>query len=800
MAQFDCTGFIRDAHKLTDAEAQEIVDHLQGVLSERGGERPGIALKRTAQRVAQQVKRAAEAEEQNKLRTILVREAARDFILRDGANAKDVFANFEAFLVGNNSRKSAGLQSIDALSNSMQARVWGNLLNDLEDGHQGITKLFNDTRFNDDVVREMWNLSGKSVTGNEDAFHAARVFDKHKEILREMANAEGAYIARLETHAFAQSHNPLRVFKAGREGWKQDLLQSGWLDVERTFGDEPEKAGAVLDEIWRSITSGRRALRAGDDAKARARPGPKALAMRMSANRVLHFKDPDAFLAYNAKYGDTQPVTGILNGLGHRAHDVALMQRLGPDPEKMFQVLLNQAQDAARGADNPLSGRQAKALMNRYEAVSHRDLVPGDLRIANITSAIKALQNITKLGSALLASITDLATVAANARFHGRGYLSGYADVLTHLASGGTRGDKKRIARLLGVGMDGILGAVARRFNAGDPLPGIMGRLSNQFFKWNGLAWWTDTMKEGFALMMSRHLADNAAQEWGMLNARLRNVLGQYGIGEADWRFVRQAVDEAEGQKFLTPDALERLDAFDGQQALADKLRAYFVNEADFAVPTPGARERAIAMQGFQRGTVPGSVAELFWQFKMFPMTVITRVWDRQFRDSVPAGLLVMLQMTGMGYAAMNLKDIARGRTVRDPLDPKTWAAAMQYGGGAAFFGDLMFTDFRAHGRSLPGAVAGPTLGGTADDLARLYSAAVRGEDAAAEGFRTLMHNAPFANLFYTRAALEYLAIQPIQEWLNPGHTRRMMRRVKDETGQVPLIETRGLLRAIGAQ
>ena len=56
---------------------------------------------------------------------------------------------------------------------------------------------------------------------------------------------------------------------------------------------------------------------------------------------------------------------------------------------------------------------------------------------------------------------------------------------------------------------------------------------------------------------------------------------------------------------------------------LKTKLSAYFIDSADSAIPTPGARERAIMNQGHERGTVMGEALRLFAQFKSFPITTL---------------------------------------------------------------------------------------------------------------------------------------------------------------------------------
>ena len=57
--------------------------------------------------------------------------------------------------------------------------------------------------------------------------------------------------------------------------------------------------------------------------------------------------------------------------------------------------------------------------------------------------------------------------------------------------------------------------------------------------------------------------------------------------------------------------------------------------------------------------------------------------------------------------------------------------------------------------------------------------------DAASDKFiRTVTQRTPFVNLFYTKAALDYILLYGIQESLNPGYLERTQRKMKEEYGQ----------------
>ena len=68
---------------------------------------------------------------------------------------------------------------------------------------------------------------------------------------------------------------------------------------------------------------------------------------------------------------------------------------------------------------------------------------------------------------------------------------------------------------------------------------------------------------------------------------------------------------ERAGIELVTADSVAALPAFRGQRELVDKLRAYYVNEVNTGVLTPGARERAMLLQGTRPGTPWGEAMNM---------------------------------------------------------------------------------------------------------------------------------------------------------------------------------------------
>ena len=290
------------------------------------------------------------------------------------------------------------------------------------------------------------------------------------------------------------------------------------------------------------------------------------------------------------------------------------------------------------------------------------------------------------------------------------------------------------------------------------------------------------------------------------LIGRRDHIIKEYGIKNTEKIATKISIEEL--MKKSTPQTHKnKITRF--KDDLEDKLRMYYSDRAEHAVPTPGAREQAIMKQGQAPGTPLGESLRFIMQFKSFPITVLTRALGRELhgtgaknlKESLTKGTgdikgiaHLIVATTIFGYLALVAKDFVKGRKPRDPNDIKTWVAAFTQGGGLGIYGDFMFGEFNRFGRSFTATAAGPTFG-QFDDIAELYSRFIRGEDTAAKSVRFLMNNAPFINLFYTRAALDYFILYNIQEMVNPGYLRRLEQRVKEYQGQEFFIPPSSVIR-----
>ena len=431
-----------------------------------------------------------------------------------------------------------------------------------------------------------------------------------------------------------------------------------------------------------------------------------------------------------------------------------------------------------------------------------------------------------RLGLVSLTHLSAVATKASELRYQGANAFERYANFITSLNPG-----RSAIAEELLAGYEGMSRDLMSRFNPDDSPPGVVNKLANLSFKWNGLTWLLNHQRQGGEEMSAFILGRQMDRPYDRILPQSQRLLRLYGIAGREWEMLRNAPgpsaapDLAGGTRtYLTPEAANRipedqlishlfatgqiknrafppgpavqrrLDAF--REDLAMRLYAMFNDRSQRMVITPDIATRAVLLGGTQPGTAWGEFARSVAQFKTWPtamlQTTIDRDWKGQPRAAAFAGTIqAVAAATITGYLIMSLKDLLKGKNPRDPASVKTWAAALMQGGGAGIMGDFLFGEYSRFGQSVSDTILGPVLGeglSTAVDMWNRLKGKIEDpahkHDIAPEMFRTLLDNTPFINILGVRTALNYLFLWQIQEALNPGSVRRFERRVKDQNHQ----------------
>lgn len=607
---------------------------------------------------------------------------------------------------------------------------------------------------------------------------------------------------------------------------EMDLIERG-LDglraLEDRMGDlQKTLRGAVVDQAgfleaaFKNITTNQ--WRKAEGARFEgvvSMSGPGNVAQRRAnAHRVFHFKTAEGELRLLRKYSDHSLAESIMSEFDHNARVIALLEEFGPNPVAMHDRWVESERDKAvkRGDTAEVKRLTAKSIGWQMAEITGQTRSVHSELMAKWAGGIRAVQTMAKLGGALVSSFADVATMASEIRYQGGGLFEGYGSALAGLVKGRRADEQRKILDLLGVGFETLTGQVLSRVTGNDSVPGFLSRKMQQFFRLNLLGWWTDSHKSTAALWTAREFAGEAEKDFGALGREHKRLLGLYGIDQRGWDILRKhgiEKDEA-GVAFLTGEGARRapLDAFwnlatdrdtnvitpervilQARDRLASQWGALIKDRTDFAIATPGARERALMNMGTERGTWNGEALRFLMQFKSFPLALQMRVLGREMYGHGPGPKLgavarvgaTIAELTVLGFVALEAKEMLKGREPR-PVTPETVMAAMVQGGGLGIYGDFLFGEFNRFGRSALATAAGPTFGAV-DDLLEIWSRARAGEDAAAQSLRFAVSNTPFLNLFYVKPALDWFVLWPLSEKMNPGWARRNERRVEKDNG-----------------
>jgi predicted GNAT family acetyltransferase len=837
---------------MPDITEPEIAELLQGLRKQVNGMRTMTRAAREALMSAQKAddmqsdamiaanKYAADMEEAAivEKRNATLNSAARLKLLSFANQFKASGLDAEGFfaILGGSQRARRGARlSVDAEAKSFRSEYLGGMLADLEKA--GVKEAFTSGAFDREIYDALYKLGAKKPDMSKlppEVVTIAEIVNKYQTNARNRNNRFGAWIRDLSGYITRQSHDMYKIRAVNETEWVNFIKDK--LDVPKMIRmgliSELDPIGS-LRGLYSDFASGIHLKGQAGEADTVAFGQGTNIAKRASVSRALYFKDGISAYEYNEKFGTGRLADSVLHGLEKSAQSAALLKILGTNPEANLVRVMDEYEASLTGERRTKFHEKRGQILNMLKQVDGTVNIPGDVTWAKIGGYLRTWQTMAKLGGSMLSSFSDVAGYAAELRYtQNKNLLSGVGDAIGSLLKGRASGEQADILVSLGVFHESLAGAITQRFDTPE-LSGKTAYLMRQYFRFNGLTWWTETLRDGAALSHSSFLAKQKGKGFAELTPDVRRALEQYNIDEAKWDLMRQGVmRNADGVDYMTPDAirtiprsqLEAYIASVGRTAndttvqnliddLSQTMRTMFLDRAHFAVIEPGARARAFMYRGTQPGTVQGEIMRYITQFKSFSVAMTQMVLGREvygrgydtigeyLRKSWRNGtgdMLGFAYMVGiytiLGYGSMMTKDLLKGRNPRDPLDYKTWMAAAAQSGGLGIYGDFLFGEVARNSGSLVSTIAGP-VAGAGDTLMNLIQRMRDGDDTAAASFRALLNNTPFLNIFYLRPLLDYLILFNIQESLNPGFLRRMESRIERENNQTFFIKPSEVVR-----
>tara|TARA_R110000868_G_scaffold411755_1_gene708952 strand:- start:48471 stop:51101 length:2631 start_codon:yes stop_codon:yes gene_type:complete len=678
-----------------------------------------------------------------------------------------------------------------------------------------------------ELVRE---LRGED-SGNRLAKEGAKTFHDTAEQARLIFNENGGSIGKLDDWGMPQHHSQVKVSGAGdskdpainRQKWVDDIMPM--LDrakyVDNITGQAWTDADMVtfLGKAWDTIAT---------DGHANTVPGTfqgNKRANRHAEHRQIHFKDAESVISYWDTYGEKTAIEILTNHIDTMARDIAFVEHYGPNPNQTYQTLRDMALTKAT-MDDPrqtetLKGR-AVGLDNLWQYASGATKPTYRQWLKSTADGISHLNSAGKLGGAALASFFgDKPMMEAVSSMNNLPAMQRWTTELSLLNPTNTA--DRRLLQTQGLMVDSVRSGL-QRFYEGLGQSSTTGRLANAVMRVTGMTAINDIRKGAFGLSLMSAIGNEiqAGRQFDKLPDSDVRALRTWGITKTEWDTWSLAkLDRmASAEHVLTPEAISRITddqlraanvigQVDGPEVAAAARRQAIVKllgavntESEFAIVTPGWKERAQFYGAQQRGTVPGEIMRSVLQFKSFPWAFLQRGMDAVANMDGASSKAIMssyliLSTTVAGAMLMQVRDMLAGKDPRKMWadgtydKAKFWGAAFLQGGALGIYGDFLYgANQTRYGSGILEAVSGPTLGPMLELGLVFPSGAIRGamegKDThyAARALANVKGFVPGSNIWYARAAMDHLVWQRAMESLSPGYLTTIRQKSQKEYGQ----------------
>jgi ElaB/YqjD/DUF883 family membrane-anchored ribosome-binding protein len=572
----------RDIGDMTDKELDEVLEQMRGRQANliRGGSDPSTAAAQAGMEVAETLRAAAAIERRNALMNRRVRIEALDYLNTTWAD--NLAEGVLSMLYGSSFAREGSRASVNAAQSANFRRYMGGVFGELEAA--GLFDVLKRGELDRDVFVAMRSINDPAALKKlpEQAVAIAKILTKWQEVSRIEANRAGAWISKVDDYGLRQTHNADRIMRAGEAKWKAEILPK--LDLARMFPDgAPKDLDAWLHETFLNIVTG---VRDADPSagKMAAFKGPGNLAKKLSQERVLHFRSADDAFQYNVDYGMGNIRESFVTSMHQAAESTGLMQVLGTNPEYNLRAVVDAVRSRLSRSDPTAlkkfddATRSGKRIDNAYLEVSGQTRRAASAKLAAVGQGIRVWNTLTGLGGAVVSAVTDVPIRASLLRYQGQSYLQqlgkGLLGPLTRLADGLDSADRKAVLSAAGYFNEVAMGNLAARFSPDDTIPGALNRATNTFFKWNLLAQWTDSMRRSTLEAMSHYWGSIADKSWAQLSDRNRMALSRFRIGENEWGVISKGIAEADGGKFMTPEAVRGLHLNEFANLAHDRINA----------------------------------------------------------------------------------------------------------------------------------------------------------------------------------------------------------------------------------
>lgn len=706
----------------------------------------------------------------------------------------------------------SGIQSIDSKARGIASIYRGELV-DFYTNIKGGLGIFTDQELVQKIVRERFGENTGDALAKKISDKMGDVF----ETMRERFNRNGGDIGKLDNWGLPQTHNLEKIAKAGKEAWvnkSESLIDTRQYVHENGDYYSQQEIRSLLEYTYDTLSSdGANKIEVGRQATG---GGTSKVTNRHGESRVLHFKDAESWLEYQSEFGGMQFVDLVESHINGLSKDIAMVENLGSNPKTALKILMDAAakKDWEKGIEANKTNSSRKRAQTMFDEFSGGNS-PQSQVLANLGLAYRSMNVASMLGGTTIASLADQATIAKTAAVHDISYRKAFGELIGQL-NPANKADRE-LAHSLGLATEEMLGSIARwsddgltsTYGKSEKLARISSGVASQVMRVSLLNALTAASKVGFTkLLMEKYGRLSRSKAWNDLDVQDRELLSNTGLDERAWQVFQLAepVVDRKGNQLMSARSIyeipdRKLAAFgDPKQVkdqVASQLQAHLLDEQGMAVIEAGLRERTWMTVG-AKGTITGEVFKGLTQFKSFSAAFLMRQGSRMvaqegLKGKAAYGVPLFVTMTLLGGLVVQLRELLNGndpQTIYDSNDPKKlggfFMRSLVAGGGLPVLGDILVAGTDTSGRDANSFVAGPlgsdfsaALGLTVGNLTQYNE----GKDTnfGNEAFKFVKGKIPAQNLWYTKAAINRMVFDEIQDAVAPGYREKALRKAEQK-------------------
>jgi len=635
--------------------------------------------------------------------------------------------------------------------------------------------------------------------------------------LREMSNLRnmllreaGLNVADDPNWRLPQNQSKAKMKDATEDKWVADHKAPGVLDWGRMrdYNDGlPIRGDAKKDEVLRKAFNNNIS-----DGAASITPGARvdaSLSTRLERPRVLHYQNSKAWGDMMDRYGEGDMFEQISMHIETAATDIALVQKLGPNPKSGLQFAVDtakqsaqKAQPSGKAATKVLGVVKRKALLDRvndraatvndaFEIMSGANAMTEENILGRTAAGFRNGLISSLLGSTPLVSVpSDMVTSALAA--HRNGLRSHTLVVRLVKQLNPFSAKDRKMGMSSGLVQETLISraSAAKRFTGDSMAPGWTRVLSDVTTRISGLSQSTRGAKFALGMEFQSSIARASKTSFKGLDKNLRASMERHGITSEDWDVIRAtAIHDPSGFNQLRPtDLFKRTDLSDGERIRLHGLVSDMMNKIILeGVPEATTLSSVALGKAIKRGTARGEVAGFLGLLKSFPVAIYHIHLRAYYRESTWGGVggylpAYVIGTGGAGVLALQLGALASGKDFYDMSDPKTIGAGLLKGGGLGILGDFLFSNVNRYGGGIADTLSGPFFGLAGSGINLTIGNALQlwnGEDTnfTQEALEFLNDWTPGTRTWYLRLLKERLIVDQIRLEADPRARVKMLRR-----------------------